>query len=175
MRECAEILLSAICSHHEYTSTLEVVWSAHSAQGAKLVPNAPRLAVVNQDCEAWNPRWDPPPPSFPAVLSAHYPHCVLSCTLCISFNSAQRDFQTCTNGEKKNKHLYTCKHYVILPAWLAQKVGCPLLCYLSSGWTEGFVKVWVTCRFPDYVPHPLPANWPPISGPIKQAKLKVTK
>lgn len=65
--------------------------------------------------------------------------------------------------------------YVILPAWLAQKVGCPLFSYLSFGWTKGFVQVWVTCRFSDWVPHSLPANWPPISGTIKQAKLKVTK
>lgn len=45
----------AICSHHEYTSALNAVCEAHCREGAKLLPNALRLAVVKPRLQSHDP------------------------------------------------------------------------------------------------------------------------
>lgn len=87
--------------------------------GSKIGPKCSEIGRCQPRLRGMNPpRWDPPP--------AHRPPWALSCTLCISVISAQGAFQTCASCIKKKKKKVT---YVILPAWLAQKVGSPFFFY----------------------------------------------
>lgn len=192
---CSESLVRHLLTSwiHKY---LESGLLSPLGPGSKIGPKCSEIGRCQPRLRGMNPpRWDPPP--------AHRPPWALSCTLCISVISAQGAFQTCASCKKK-RNMVT---YVILPAWLAQKVGSLFflrhcvsvhitlfVCFLSycnvqmypDTWNTrlliypldglgGFVQVGVTCRFSDQVHHFLPANWPPISGSIKQAKLKVTE